>query len=223
MFLSKIKSIFFVIIVLSVVAIIIDVLYTDNKRQKTTNGLQDISVIERKEYQEIVYPTPNFDKERTNQVVGVVLHHTAEPTVEKSLEILSSPKKKVGTHVVIDTDGTRYLMAEPEVATYHAGWSILNGQEGCNYCTVGIEFQGNTLVEPLTEDQIASGIEYLLPIIAKYNIPLENIVTHEMVRTAYKQKYPQKRCSGKVDITQIEYVRFMKSLRSAWDNYKNVY
>jgi len=223
MFLSKIKSIFFVIIVLSVVAIIIDVLYTDNKRQKTTNGLQDISVIERKEYQEIVYPTPNFDKERTNQVVGVVLHHTAEPTVEKSLEILSSPKKKVGTHVVIDTDGTRYLMAEPEVATYHAGWSILNGQEGCNYCTVGIEFQGNTLVEPLTEDQIASGIDYLLPIIAKYNIPLENIVTHEMVRTAYKQKYPQKRCSGKVDITQIEYVRFMKSLRSAWDNYKNVY
>ncbi len=223
MFLSKIKSVFLVIIVLSVVAIIIDVLYTDNKRQKTTNGLQDISVIERKEYQEIVYPTPNFDKERTNQVVGVVLHHTAEPTVEKSLEILSSPKKKVGTHVVIDTDGTRYLMAEPEVATYHAGWSILNGQEGCNYCTVGIEFQGNTLVEPLTEDQIASGIDYLLPIIAKYNIPLENIVTHEMVRTAYKQKYPQKRCSGKVDITQIEYVRFMKSLRSAWDNYKNVY
>lgn len=223
MFLSKIKSIFLVIIVLSVVAIIIDVLYTDNKRQKTTNGLQDISVIERKEYQEIVYPTPNFDKERTNQVVGVVLHHTAEPTVEKSLEILSSPKKKVGTHVVIDTDGTRYLMAEPEVATYHAGWSILNGQEGCNYCTVGIEFQGNTLVEPLTEDQIASGIDYLLPIIAKYNIPLENTVTHEMVRTAYKQKYPKKRCSGKVDITQIEYVRFMKSLRSAWDNYKNVY
>lgn len=223
MFLSKIKSIFLVIIVLSVVAIIIDVLYTDNKRQKTTNGLQDISVIERKEYQEIVYPTPNFDKERTNQVVGVVLHHTAEPTVEKSLEILSSPKKKVGTHVVIDTDGTRYLMAEPEVATYHAGWSILNGQEGCNYCTVGIEFQGNTLVEPLTEDQIASGIDYLLPIIAKYNIPLENTVTHEMVRTVYKQKYPKKRCSGKVDITQIEYVRFMKSLRSAWDNYKNVY
>lgn len=223
MFLSKIKSIFFVIIVLSVVAIIIDVLYTDNKRQKTTNGLQDISVIERKEYQEIVYPTPNFDKERTNQVVGVVLHHTAEPTVEKSLEILSSPKKKVGTHVVIDTDGTRYLMADPEVATYHAGWSVLNGQEGCNYCTVGIEFQGNTLVEPLTEDQIASGIEYLLPVIARYNIPLENVVTHEMVRTAYKQKYPQKRCSGKVDITQTEYLRFMKYLRQAWDNYKDAY
>lgn len=223
MLLSKFKSIFLVVLVPPVIAIIIDVMYMDNERRKAATVQQNIPVIERREYKEIVHPTPNFDKERKNKVIGVVLHHTAEPTVEKSLEILSSPKKKVGTHVVIDTDGTRYLMADPEVATYHAGWSVLNGQEGCNYCTVGIEFQGNTLVEPLTEDQIASSIEYLLPIIARYNIPLENVVTHEMVRTAYKQKYPQKRCSGKVDITQTEYLRFMKYLRQAWDNYKDAY
>jgi len=104
-------------------------------------------------------------------------------------------------------------MAEPTVPTYHAGRSILNGREGCNYCTIGIEFQGNTLVAPLTEDQILSGIDYLLPLIEKYNIPIENIVTHEMVRTAYMQKYPQKRCSPKVDITQKEYRRFIKVLK----------
>ena len=145
----------------------------------------------KKSYKVVSFPTPNFDRNRKNEVIGVVLHHTAEPTVEKSLAILTSPTRKVGTHVVIDTDGTRYIMAEPKVAAYHAGLSILNGHEGCNYCTVGIEFQGNTLVAPLTEDQIASGIEYLLPVIEKYNIPLENIVTHEMVRMAYKQKYPK--------------------------------
>ena len=167
----------------------------------------------KKNYKVVSFPTPNYDRNRKNEVIGVVLHHTAEPTVEKSLAILTSPTRKVGTHVVIDTDGTRYIMAEPEVAAYHAGLSILNGHEGCNYYTVGIEFQGNTLVAPLTEDQIASGIEYLLPIIEKYNIPLENIVTHEMVRMAYKQKYPKKRCSGKVDITPTEYMRFMKALR----------
>ena len=149
-----------------------------------------------------------------------MLHHTAEPTVEKSLSILSSPAKKVGTHVVIDTDGTRYIMADPNIPTFHAGFSILNGREGCNYCTVGIEFQGNTLVSPLTENQIASGIEYLLPIIEKYQIPLDNIVTHEMVRNAYKKKYPHKRCSGKVDITQEEYLRFMKELAISQDNFK---
>jgi N-acetyl-anhydromuramyl-L-alanine amidase AmpD len=165
-------------------------------------------------------PTPNFDKDRVNDVIGVVLHHTAEPTVERSLAILTSPIKKVGTHVVIDTDGTRYIMAKPTVAAYHAGRSILNGREGCNYCTIGIEFQGNTLIAPLTDDQIASGIEYLLPIIAKYRIPLENIVTHEMVRTAYKQKYPNKRCSGKVDITPTEYHRFMKKLKDVLNKTK---
>ena len=158
-------------------------------------------------------PTPNYDKDRVNDVWGVILHHTAEPTIERSLEVLTSSKKKVGTHVVIDTDGTRYIMAEPTVVVYHAGLSILNGREGCNYFTIGVEFQGNTLETPLTHDQISSCIDYLLPIMAKYNIPLKNIVTHEMVRKAYKEKYPKKRCSAKVDITQTEYYRFMRSLR----------
>ena len=158
------------------------------------------------------YPTPNFDPDSTNEVLGVVLHHTAEPTAENALKILSSPVKKVGAHVVIDTDGTRYIMAQPTVVTYHAGYSLLNGREGCNYFTIGIEFQGNTLKDSLTEDQIESGIEYLLPIIKMYNIPLTNIVTHQMIRTAYKEKHPESRCSGKVDITQTEYRRFMNRL-----------
>ena len=109
-------------------------------------------------------------------------------------------------------------MCNPEVVTFHAGYSLLNGKEGCNNFTIGIEFQGNTLVAPLTQDQIDSAIDYLLPILKKYNIPISNVVTHEMIRQAYKEKYPQKRCSGKVDITQTEYKRFMKSLKKAYDN-----
>ena len=158
------------------------------------------------------YPTPNYDRTRKNEVVGVVLHHTGEPTVEESLDILTSPERKVSTHVVIDTDGTRYVMADPTVVTYHAGLSILHGMEHCNYCTIGIEFQGNTLEKPLTDKQIASAIEYLMPIIEEYNIPLENIVTHEMVRNAYREQYPDKRCDIKVDITPHEYAHFMGTL-----------
>jgi N-acetylmuramoyl-L-alanine amidase len=146
-------------------------------------------------------------------VKGVILHHTAEPTIERSLGVLTSTKKKVGTHVVIDTDGTRYIMAAPTVVTFHAGLSYLDGREACNEFTIGIEFQGNTLEAPLTQDQIDSAIEYLLPLISKYKIPIKNIVTHEMVRNAYKERHPNKRCSGKVDITQTEYQRFMNCLR----------
>lgn len=166
-------------------------------------------------YRIVQYPTPNFDEEKVNEVKGVILHHTAEPTVERSLEVLTSVERGVGTHVVIDTDGTRYILCEPELVTFHAGKSVLNGREACNDFTIGIEFQGNTVERPLTDDQIKSGIEYLLPIISKYNIPIENIVTHEMVRQAYKRKYPNRRCYGKVDITQKEYRRFMGELRKA--------
>lgn len=166
-------------------------------------------------YQEVSHPTPNIDHDAVNDVQGVILHHTAEPTAQRSLEVLTSSKRKVGTHVMIDTDGTRYIMCPPEAVTYHAGRSVLGDREGCNHFTIGIEFQGNTLVEPLTQDQIDSAIEYLLPLIAKYNIPVQNIVTHEMVRNNYKARYPHKRCFGKVDITQTEYQRFMKCLRKA--------
>lgn len=164
-------------------------------------------------YTEKSHPTPNFEPNRRNTVEGVILHHTAEPTVERSLAVLTSTTKRVGTHVVIDLDGTRYIMAKPNVVTFHAGRSVLHGKEGCNDFTIGIEFQGNTLETPLTEDQIHSAIEYLKPIMLKYKIPLANVVTHEMVRNAYMRKYPKKRCSGKVDITQKEYIRFMNELK----------
>lgn len=179
------------------------------------NDTTSVSQEVKKRYAEKQHPTPNIKEGAINDVWGVVLHHTAEPTVERSLQILSSPAKKVGTHVVIDTDGTRYIMADPTVVTFHAGRSVLNGREGCNNFTVGIEFQGNTLEAPLTNDQIQSGVEYLLPIIAQYHIPIENIVTHEMVRDAYKRLHPNKQCYGKVDITPMEYARFMEALRKA--------
>ena len=169
-----------------------------------------------RDYKEINYPTLKYDHDIINEVQGVILHHTAEPTVERSLAILTTNERNVSTHVVIDTDGTRYILAEPERVTYHAGLSVLNGRESCNKFTIGIEFQGNTLEKPLTDEQIYSAIEYLKPIIKKYDIPLDNIVTHEMVRMAYKKKYPNKRCSGKVDITQEEYHRFMDVLKSTF-------
>ena len=190
--------------------------YTEHKNDTdTTSVLSSSEQVrgEERHYAEHRHPTTNIDPDKRNTVEGVILHHTAEPTVERSLEVLTSKKKGVGTHVVIDTDGTRYVMCDPEVVTFHAGKSVLNGREACNEFTIGIEFQGNTLEAPLTEDQIYSAIEYLRPLIAKYHIPTSNIVTHEMVRNAYREKYPDARCYGKVDITPEEYEHFMRIFR----------
>ena len=170
-------------------------------------------------YEEISYPTPNIEPDTLNDLQGVVLHHTAIQTAKKALKTLSSPEKKVSTHVVIDYDGTRYIMAAPTDVTWHAGRSILGDREDCNFFTIGIEFQGNTLEKPLTTDQINSAIEYLLPLIRQYRIPMENIVTHEMVRKAYKEKYPDSKVYDKCDITQTEYHRFIKALEKEMDSH----
>ena len=171
---------------------------------------------EEKTYREIVYPTQNYDRVKVNEVRGVVLHHTALPTIERSLEVLTTPINKVGTHCLIDTDGTRYILCEPTVVTFHAGKSVLNGREKCNEFTIGIEFQGNTLEEPLTDDQISSAIQYLLPVIDRYHISLDSIVTHEMIRDSFMLKYPERRTKNKIDITSWEYRRVMKALRAAY-------
>ena len=159
--------------------------------------------VEEKTYREIVYPTQNYDRVKVNEVRGVVLHHTALPTIERSLEVLTTPINRVGTHCLIDTDGTRYILCDPEVVTFHAGKSVLNDREKCNEFTIGIEFQGNTLEEPLTDDQICSAIQYLLPVIDRYHISLDSIVTHEMIRDNFMLKYPEKRTKNKIDIIKF--------------------
>lgn len=158
------------------------------------------------------YPTTNIGK-GVNEVKGVVLHHTACTTTEEAFNILSGRDgRTASSHVLIDTDGTRYLLASPETVTWHAGLSRLNGRDGANNFTIGIEFQGNTLDSPLTDAQIESGIDYLLPIIKKYGIPTGNIVTHENVRDTYKSQYPKNNAPRKVDITSGEHQRFMQAL-----------
>ena len=168
-----------------------------------------------KRFREVSYPTPNIEPDTLNEVRGVVLHHTAETSIETSLELLTSLERKASSHIVIDYDGTRYILAAPIDVTWHAGRSILHGREECNFFTIGIEFNGNTLEKPLTRQQIESAIEYLLPIIEEYDIPMENIVTHEMVRKAFKKEHPDFKVFSKSDITPVEYRRFMRALKMA--------
>lgn len=169
-----------------------------------------------KHYNEIEHLSPNIG-EGVNELKGIVLHHTAEPTAEASLNILCSVEKQVSCHVMIDTDGTRYIVAPITAIAWHAGYSILNGREKCNEFTLGIEFQGNTLEAPLTDDQIASAIEFILPIMEKYHIPIENIVTHEQIRNDWMALHPdivaEKGIPAKQDITKEEYKRFIEVLK----------
>lgn len=163
-------------------------------------------------YIEKYRPTPNIGV-GVNEVKGVILHHTASDNLKSSLHSLRSAESQVSCHVLIAEDGTRYVLANPEQITWHAGWSSLHGKTGCNSFTIGIEFNGNTEERPLTKRQIASAIEYLCPLIEKYAIPLENIVTHQMIRDEWIKNQNDTLCPTKCDIVQSEYHRFMKELQ----------
>lgn len=169
---------------------------------------------ERAPYDEFYRPTENLG-EGKNEAIGVVLHHTAVDDIDLALRVLTQKRRSnnVSCHLLVDFDGTRYVLASPTDITWHAGPSSLNGREGANDFTIGIEFQGNTVEKPLTYQQIESAIDYLIPILKEYNIPLDNIVTHEQVRDEYRRLNPKKKAAKKVDVTPEEHARFMKILK----------
>lgn len=149
---------------------------------------------------------------------AIVLHHTAfVGDIREPLHSLCFSNQRTSCHVLINYDGTRYELATPDKVTWHAGYSYLNGKECVNNFSIGIEFQGNTKIIPLTKSQKNSCIEYLLPIIKKYNISLDNIVTHEQIRHDWivhnPQKAKEKNVPEKIDISEAQYKKFMKRLQ----------
>lgn len=162
-------------------------------------------------------PTPNVGRGK-NEVKGIVLHHTAIKSIDGALDVLSpkkSGKTQVSSHVVIDRDGTRYILARPEQITWHAGYSTLNGRDNCNKFTIGIELHGNTASRPLTKEQIRSAVAYMLPIIKEHDIKISDIVTHRQIRKNYQKKHPRKNAPDKGDITDEEYHRVIAALKDS--------
>ena len=151
-----------------------------------------------------------------NRIQAIVLHHTASRVnTRQTVKQMLYGKKEASCHVLIDYDGTRFLIARPEQISWHAGQSYLNGRNNVNSFSIGVEFQGNTIDKPLTDKQIDSAIDYLMPLIKKYNIPISNIVTHEQVRTAWLKRNPEsaKSVPEKPDITTKEHQRFLTVLK----------
>jgi N-acetylmuramoyl-L-alanine amidase len=103
---------------------------------------------------------------------------------------------------VIEEDGTRTIYASPDQVTFHAGKSTWDGRTNVNDFGVGIEFQGDTNVKPLTSAQIRSFVEYFDQLAKKYNVSTQDIITHAMIAPGRKP-----------DITESQYKRILKYLK----------
>jgi N-acetyl-anhydromuramyl-L-alanine amidase AmpD/LysM repeat protein len=183
-------------------------------------------------YPEERFQTPNIRTKKDesykqghplkNELQGVVLHQTAysEKDLSKVHKQFMTPNKN-SAHVLIGYDGERRIYADPEQVTFHGGVSSFKGRENVNDFMLGLEFQGVAGKDKLTDEQIESAVEYLTPIIRKYNIPIEHITSHAAVAPGRKHDvsnddlekiykiirdrlYNKKRNGGVVGINQLD-------------------
>ncbi|RJG00423.1 N-acetylmuramoyl-L-alanine amidase [Noviherbaspirillum sedimenti] len=126
--------------------------------------------------------SPNFDQRRPNLVI---IHHTSSDTLERALDALTSPARKVSAHYLIGRDGKIFQLVEESARAWHAGKSWWGGQTDLNSASLGIELDNNGS-EPFADAQIAALLALLADIRQRYNIPAANFIGHADVAPTRK-------------------------------------
>ncbi len=137
-------------------------------------------------YPEVYKASPNVSSSRIVPE-GVVLHHSSG-SYNGSVSWILQDKSNVSYHYIIDKDGSRTSFAEDDRRCWHAGKSRFKGRGGCNGFLLGLAFSGNTKTRELTEDEIASAVEWLLPRFEKWDWPtdLSTVTTHKEISPGRK-------------------------------------
>ena len=129
--------------------------------------------------------TPNVSAGRVIKPTHIVLHHSSG-AYAGSVSWCLDPVSKVSYHCIIARNGKRTVLATPSQRTWHAGVSSWQGRKDANTYSIGMAWEGDTYQTPLSEDAILSAVEYLLPILDEYHIPLANIIRHADVSPGRK-------------------------------------
>ena len=157
-------------------------------------------------------PLTSYDERRVNtpnkgrasiKPEAVVLHHS-DGSYRGGVAWIADPKSKVSYHVLISRDGRRTVFANDTDRCWHAGVSSWQGRRDLNSWSLGVAWEGNTYELPLGEDAMASAIEYLVPRMKKWGIPMNVVVTHQQVAP-----------TRKTDISPADAARFKTRLKAA--------
>ena len=132
-------------------------------------------------YSEVYKSTPN---KSVRKIVpeGVILH-PSYGSYEGGVSWILNDDSDVSYHVLIDTDGSRTVFAKDNERAWHAGTSEFNGRYGCNGFMIGLAFSNDTETRELTDAEVASAVEFMLPRFDKWGWPkdLSTITTHRAV------------------------------------------
>ena len=153
-------------------------------------------------YDERRVSTPN---KQSNCIApeAIVLHHS-DGSYRGGVEWIASPVSKVSYHVLIARDGRRTVFGSDTDRCWHAGVSSWLGRRDLNSWSLGVSWEGNTYDRPVEVAAMDSAIEYLVPRMKKWGIPLNMVVTHQQVSP-----------NRKTDISAADAARFKSRLKAA--------
>lgn len=126
--------------------------------------------------------TTNFGLRKPNYVI---IHHTAQDSVEHTLKTFTLPRTSVSSHYVISDDGEIYQMLNDYYRGWHAGAGKWGNDTDLNSSSIGIELDNNGF-EPFSEAQISSLIELLKVLKERHKIPTANFIGHSDIAPSRK-------------------------------------
>ena len=159
------------------------------------------------------FKSKNFDS-RKHKIQFIVLHYTETKNLEKAIDLLTSQKRKVSCHFVVDTDGQIYNLVSESKRAWHAGESSWKGLQDMNSRSIGIEIvnQGEKKLKSYPKVQINQLINLIHFLEDKFKIPFNNILGHSDIAPHRKidpgKHFPWKKLYKKkiglwVEINQI--------------------
>ena len=159
------------------------------------------------------FKSKNFDS-RKYKIQFIVLHYTETENLEKAIDLLTSKKRKVSSHFVVDTDGQIYNLVSESKRAWHAGESSWKGLQDMNSRSIGIEIvnPGEKKLKNYPKAQIKQLINLIHFLEEKFKIPFYNILGHSDIAPTRKidpgKHFPWKELHKKkiglwVEINQI--------------------
>ena len=118
--------------------------------------------------------TTNFNMRKPN---FVIIHHTAQDSVNATLRTFTMESTSVSAHYVIGRDGSIHHMVNDYLRAWQAGIGKWGNITDMNSCSVGIELDNNGY-EPFTDEQINSLLAVLASLKKRFGIPQANFIGH---------------------------------------------
>ena len=105
-------------------------------------------------------------------------------------------------HCIVARDGRRTVTNRDDNRAYHAGTSSFKGETSLNNWSIGVAFERSSYTEPLQLAAIESALEYIVPLMKKWDITPDMVTDHRTVSPNRKK-----------DLNPKEFTKFHEALK----------